>query len=184
MIDRDVLKALTAEPFTEGGLPAGIRTVERPVLETKNQGDYVVSYEVIFEPVSIKHMRLEIWLTNRGEVAIGLETQERVAQRIGCRVVRHGFASGHEPREVTADGLHTLLAAVANGELSIGFSAALGMLWSTWAVVRLSVLQRLNENRYGDLSWLSEGKEYCFSGAVYKRTLGGVVNYSPWLDPN
>ena len=58
---------------------------------------YYVVYEVRFEPIDLDKARLEIWLTDSGQVAVGIETRERIARRLMVRTLRSGFVGGHEP---------------------------------------------------------------------------------------
>ena len=56
--------------------------------------DYRVIYEASFEPAALDKARIEFWITDSGHVAIGIETYERIARRLGLKAVRHGFAVG------------------------------------------------------------------------------------------
>src|SRR5258708_37108090 len=85
--------------------------------------DYRVIYEASFEPTTLDKARIEFWVTDSGHVAVGIETYERIVQRLGLRAIRHGFAVGQRPRNVTKNGLKALLDAVRRGTLFIGVIA-------------------------------------------------------------
>ena len=46
------------------------------------EDDYVVTYEAVFEPVDLEQAYLKILVTDRGQVGIGLETRERIANAL------------------------------------------------------------------------------------------------------
>jgi hypothetical protein len=109
---------------------------------------FTVTYEAVFEPRSLDQARLELWITEAGEVAIGFETRDRVASRLGVRNRRQGFAAGHEPREVSERWLREAIEMVALGDIAVAArTIPLVGLSKTIALVappRLATLQGLD----------------------------------------
>lgn len=86
------------------------------------QESYVAEYAASFEPNDLDHMRLEMWATDDGRVSFGLETRQRVADRLGVRNRRAGFAAGHEPDRVRTEVILAVLEMVAGGQVAIASS--------------------------------------------------------------
>ena len=85
-------------------------------------GSYQLDYVATFDPPSLRQVRVEVWVTDEGEIAVGLERFGRVADRLGVRCSlndRRAFAAGHEPLAVSDAGLLGLLDLVADGELAL-----------------------------------------------------------------
>ena len=62
----------------------------------------------------------EVWATTDGEIAIGLETKNRIAERLGMKGGKYNeLACGHEPGQVTEQELLALLTIVAEGRIAI-----------------------------------------------------------------
>jgi hypothetical protein len=81
--------------------------------------DYCVVYEAQFIPDSTSQARLEITLTEGGFLGIGLETRQRVAERLKVRNSRDGFADGFEPTLTNLGDVLLLLDLISTGELVI-----------------------------------------------------------------
>src|SRR5258708_24746242 len=81
--------------------------------------DYRVIYEAHFVPESLDKARIEFWLTDDGYVAVGIETYQRILQRLDLKAMRRGFAGGHEPSAKSKDGLKTLFDAATRGKIHI-----------------------------------------------------------------
>lgn len=97
-----------------------IRLTENLNPEKDPYARYTVAYEATFEPNVLDQTRLEIWITSDGMVAVGIETRQRIAERLGVRGgMRKVFAAGHEPAEVSEAGLVALLTVVADGKIAI-----------------------------------------------------------------
>ena len=107
------------------------------------QDDYNVIYEAVFEPTAIHQARIELWLASSGHIAVGIETKERIAYRLGVKKAVKGFAAGHEPQAISEIGLRALLNAVADGHLSIRVKPSLLTLDSTRAVITRSDMSGL-----------------------------------------
>jgi hypothetical protein len=73
------------------------------------QDDYNVTHEMVFEPTASNVMRLEIWLTDDGFSAVGLERKSRIAKRLGTSVRRDGFAVGNEPCALSISEIISIL---------------------------------------------------------------------------
>jgi hypothetical protein len=95
--------------------------------------DYKVVYEAIFEPQSLDKARVEIWLTDKGDIAFGFETRQRIAARLSVANWRKGFAAGHEPRALSRDGVVALLSAISDGKLLLNVRTILGLSSNSWS---------------------------------------------------
>lgn len=86
---------------------------------------------------------------------MGFETRKRVADRLGVKNWRNGFAAGHEPYPMTEPALLALLEMIANGRIAISARVIpfFGLI-STKAVVLRDSLDVLIENGYCPLDWL------------------------------
>lgn len=117
--------------------------------------DYFVAYEAVFEPDSLDQTRVAVWVTMEGYVAIGLETHERIAKRLGVNCYKVGFAAGHEPTNITEEGLVAILDLIADGKILITpFVIPLLGLISSKAKVRIDVLEDLILRGYSHVRWL------------------------------
>jgi hypothetical protein len=85
----------------------------------KPTADYRVVYEARFIPDSTAQARLDLALTDGGFVGVGLETRQRVAERLKVRNSREGFADGFEPSLTDVRDVLILLDLVSAGELVI-----------------------------------------------------------------
>ena len=101
-------RRLTSLSFTEDNDP--------PV---SKYDDYQVVYEARFIPSSLSQARLELMLTDRGFVGVGLETRRRIAERLKVRNQSEGFAAGFEPRLNDVREVLLLLDVVSSGEFAI-----------------------------------------------------------------
>jgi hypothetical protein len=99
------------------------------------QDDYEVTYQAVLEPNTDDRARVEVWLTKEARIAIGIETRERLARRLGLRKFRGGFAAGREPGSVSEGSLRMLLEAAARGLFGIRYFKLFGLLGSTEAVM-------------------------------------------------
>jgi len=143
--------------WENGAYPAvKLRYSNPPVIDP--YADYQVAHEFVFEPVSLNHLRVEIWITADGYVAIGLETRERIAARLRVmawrRTPRYVFAAGHEPRTVGSECLWAFLDAVADGRVAIAARTVFYCLGKTKAVASASILKSLSESGCEKLSWI------------------------------
>lgn len=172
--DYDRIRALIADWFRQRA-PGSVRLthVDRP--KPDHHASYTVVYEAIFEPVSLYMARLEIWVTQDGQWAIGLETFDRLARRlsVGCR--RSGFAAGHEPIGGAGESLLKLMDVVAGGQIAIETTSppVVGLI-GTRAIARDSTLALLREHRYPALGWLHQVSD----SAAF--TLSNVVQFGQW----
>ncbi|MDX1396809.1 MAG: hypothetical protein R3195_20715 [Gemmatimonadota bacterium] len=113
-------------------------------------------YEMVIEGDSPDHARVELWVTTDGRMAVGLETRDRVATRLRVRNRRPGFATGHEPEEVSKNELIALLDAVAGGELAL-----VARIWpliglgGCTAIAGPGVIDRLRLAGYAPRRWLA-----------------------------
>jgi hypothetical protein len=136
---------------------------------------YSVVYEASFEPTAADAAKVEIWLTAAARIAIGVDSCDRIAHRLGVRSQRSGFAGGHEPLTVPIDGLLSLLGLIAAGSVRIRPTIApvIGLV-NVKAAVSEDVLQLLNEKGYPVAHWLDVVDAATFS------TDPRVVSFAPW----
>jgi hypothetical protein len=116
--------------------------------------DYNVVYEAIFEPQTLDKARIEIWVTDKGNVAFGFETRQRIAARLSVANWRKGFAAGHEPRALSREGVVALLNAISEGKLLLNIRTIVGVLAGVRAVVSEKNRQVLNSAGYDNTDWI------------------------------
>jgi hypothetical protein len=153
-----------------------IRFTESTNPETDPYARYTVAYEATFEPSSLDRARIEIWLTRDGMIGIGLETRSRIAARLKLKEGKHKvFATGHEPSEVTEEGLLVLLAAVAAGNIAISATCLplLGPV-KTKAVLLSDTDKSLASHGYDARSWLTVVDD--FESDAFRQ----VLQFAPW----
>lgn len=146
----------------------GIRFTENTNPGSDPYARYTVAYEAAFEPSSLDRARVEVGLTTDGMIAVGLETKNRIAARLNLKEGKHKvFAAGHEPTEVTKEGLLALLTAVAEGNIAISAtSLPLLGLGKTQAVVLSDTDKSLASQGYDARGWLTvvddfESDDFC-----------------------
>lgn len=145
LVDWFHTKQTTAIRFTENTNP-----------EKDPYARYAVAYEAVFEPSDLEKARLEIWVTTEGMVAAGIETRNRIAERLGVRGGKYKvFAAGHEPAEVSEAGLLALLTVVADGKIGISATCLpiVGIVRSK--AVLLPDTDRFLESHGYDARWLT-----------------------------
>jgi hypothetical protein len=142
--------------------------------------DYNVVYEASFEPQTLDKARIEIWVTDRGNIAFGFETRQRIAARLSVtnRLKRRRFAAGHEPITVTRDGVLALLSAISDGKLLLNARTFFGVLDGTRAAMGEDDRQLLVSGGYNYLDWI---------GVVRERIVplnfgisGTLIRFQPW----
>lgn len=138
-------------------------------------GSYAVAYEAIFEPQSLEHARVEVWITTKAEVAIGFERTSRVSKRLGVRSGRDIFAAGQEPLPINAPGLVAILDTIADGQMAIlpTVLPLIGLV-STRAVLPREVADQLVSRGYNSLSWLKRVRDRRFLERAR------VLRFQPW----
>ena len=136
---------------------------------------YAVVYEAAFEPASTDAARVEIWLTVTGEIAIGVDSCDRVAQRLGVTNQKNGFAGGHEPLVVPIGGVLALLGLIATGNVRVRATVApiIGLV-TTKAVVSDDGFALLSDKRYPVAHWLDMVDATTFS------TDRRLVSFAAW----
>ena len=156
----------------------GIAFSESSNSEFDPNDDYRVIYEASFEPTALDKARIEFGVTDSGHVAVGIETYERIVQRLGLRAIRHGFAVGHEPRTVTKDGLQTLFDAVTLGKIWIVVRSALRLATSAKIYMVASDYDAIVRSGYQCSDWISPISDD-HAGSPFT-SLGKVIHYRPW----
>ena len=119
------LRAILARWSGEDLAAASISFQETTSRQFDANDDYQVVYKARFEPARLDRARIEIWATDTGHVAVGVETFGRVIQQLELRAMRSGFVGGNEPRNVSKDGLKRLLDTVSAGRIFIVVRSAL-----------------------------------------------------------
>jgi hypothetical protein len=183
MMDIAEIKGICAAWTPARLAAAGIDFKENlnPSFETAD--DYRVIYEVIYEPKSLDKARLELWLSEEGGVAVGVEHTSRVFRRLADRNVgRCGFIAGHEPGTVKIEAIKSVLDMVARGKLSIEVTSIFGFAFSAKALV--------DENTHNDLTrwddaWKNHPRLKPVKGIHQKAAWWRkVLRYKPWEESN
>lgn len=65
--------------------PSAIRLTENIKPNNEPYADYIIVYEAVFEPDSLEKARIQIAVADDGRIAIGSETKNRIAERLGIR---------------------------------------------------------------------------------------------------
>lgn len=169
MNDLAGLRASLAEWFDSRN-PHGVEFRESVLPEIDRSDDYAIVYEAVFEPDDVTRSRIEIWVADDGAVAVGFETRERVAMRLGARPGRPGFAVGNEPVDMGLPGLLALLDCIADGELAINARSVLGVLAGVHAYVSPAVYEKLDGAGF-TARWIRVGKS---------RSQATMLTYAPW----
>jgi hypothetical protein len=142
--------------------------------------DYKVVYEAIFEPQTLDKARVEIWVTDEGNIAFGFETRQRIATRLSVAYwrKRKRFAAGHEPISLSRDGVLALLGTISNGKLLLNARTFFGVLDGTQAAMWENDRQDLESAGYDYFGWI---------GVVRERILpfnfgisGTLIRFRPW----
>lgn len=140
--------------------------------------DYQVIYEAIFQPATLDRARIEFWVTDSGHVAVGIETYERIVERLGLRAIRHGFAAGHEPRDVTRDGLRRVFDTVTQGKMFIVVKSALSLATSAKIYMSTADCDAIERSGYRCSDWISAMPTH--DAASLFSSLENVLDYQPW----
>lgn len=149
--------------------PATVQFIESTKPQEDPDSRYTVVYEAVFEPSTLDRFRAEIWATTDGEIAVGLEKRNRIAKRLGVKNWQEGFAAGHEPYQVTQEGLLALLTLVANGEIAITATTfPISGLAKTKAVVHSNSYNILSSQGYDCHRWLKVADEFQPSDLRFK----------------
>ena len=142
------------------------------------QDDYRVIYEAIFEPQALDKARIEVWLTDKGNIAFGFETRQRIAARLSVACWRKGFAAGHEPLTLSRDGVLALLDAISDGKLLLNVRTFFGVLDGIVAAMSEDDRQDLKSAGYNRISWIAVARERIVP--LKFGILGARVRFRPW----
>lgn len=80
---------------------------------------YEVTYEAKFEPTALDKARLEIWVTEKGEIGFGFESYSRLGQRINKLKNNSRFIMGIEPQFLSLNILKKILELVSSGRVAV-----------------------------------------------------------------
>lgn len=149
---RNALKRFaTSRPWTALRFTENTAPVTNP-----REDDYVVTYEAAFEPTDLEQAYLKIFLTERGEVGIGLETRERIARRLGTRLLtgKKAFATGRELASLDCEELIRFIKIVAQGKIALQATVGLAGLGNVRAIVRPKTVAALAPRNSRLWDWL------------------------------
>lgn len=135
--------------------------------------DYTVAYEARFGSRLLDHATIEVVVTSTNYIGIGLETRNRVAERMKIRNIRQGFAAGFEPCEPNDARLIPFLELVSSGKVMI--------FASTWPFIGLGKtlaavapgLQLRELGTFGPVGWLKDAATFSSGG------MRGL-SFKPW----
>ena len=82
--------------------------------------DYVVAYEATFRTRHPDEAMVGLSITEDSYIGIGLETRDRLADRLSIRNLRRGFAAGREPCETDDKSVLHFLDLVRGGKIAVG----------------------------------------------------------------
>lgn len=138
--------------------------------------DYRVIYEACFEPPTLDKARIEVWLTDEGNIALGFETRQRIAEKLGVANWRMGFAAGHEPRAISGESVIALLNAVSDGNILLRTRTIFGVLGGIRAT--MSEEDRLNLMSAGCdyVDWIDSTA----ATLLPSRFFSTLVPFQPW----
>jgi hypothetical protein len=139
---------------------------------------YKVVYEAVFEPRALDKARIEIWLTDEGNVAFGFETRQRLAARLSVAHWRRGFAAGHEPRPLERGGILAFLEAVSDGKLLLEARKLFGVLDGVRAVMSEGDREALQSAGYGHVDWIGIARDRTMPDMF--SVFGTLVQFRPW----
>jgi hypothetical protein len=142
------------------------------------QDDYRVVYEAALTPRRNAAAQIEIWLTDTGYIAVGIESRERLAGRLELRNFRRGFAAGHEPHRVNQEQIETVLGLLADGLFGVRYTKFLGVLISTIAVVPEAHYAVLAATGYPSLRSIWRMSDLQAPRDI--RLFRGIAHYEPW----
>lgn len=78
---------------------------------------YRIIYECKFLPNNLEQAEFELWLSEDGEVSVGIDTVERVLKRKGIESKNKRSLSGFEPHKVSLSSLKFVLELVSSGNI-------------------------------------------------------------------
>jgi hypothetical protein len=136
---------------------------------------YEVVYEVAFEPSGPDQLRVELWFTAQGGLGIGVETRNRVADRLNLSNWRRGFAGGQELDSKGVETVIPVLDLAAGGHIAIEACVVpvLG-LGATRAIAVLESLKEFPHLMQSTPRWLKRVQR--FTDTTWRR----VLRYRAW----
>jgi hypothetical protein len=173
----NALRSIIDDLMLAFGGPLSPELSQPRIPEQDPADDYQVVYVARIEPRTLAELAVELWLTDEGRVALGLDRRRRVAQRLGLKSRSPAFAGGHEPRTMPESAVAAILEAVAKGKIWINYYGVLGRIFSTKPAISeldMAVLARQGypTDRLFDLSHRKAFNTFVF--------VSGAVAYSPW----
>ena len=110
--------------------------IENLTPEHDKYADYLLVYEAVIAPPRLDQARIELWVGEEGNLAVGIENQGRIAERLRKRTGSPvQFIAGHEPLALEMAHVEKLVEVVAGGGLVIPARHAFGRILSTTAEV-------------------------------------------------
>ncbi len=151
-------KALASVVFKENESP-----------ENEPYADYQILYEASFEPASLRQAKIELHITDNQYFGIGIESRQRVAQRLGIRNSRQRYVGGFEPGKQSEVVLFWILETVSTGQLAIRTR--------TWPLLGLGGTRPVFHR-----DWIKDapdmGRRYWFQ--IVDRLNDHWLRYDPW----
>jgi hypothetical protein len=151
-----------------------IRMEEDPNPKKDPQDDYTVVYVAALVPERLRYALIELHLTEEGNVGFGLETWDRIAQRISVprpRISRKRFAAGREPSFRSLYPVFQILELVSQGNIAIVTTVLpiLGLLGTTATLLNREDQVAVEFCR--ELGWARTPQI-----SLFKR----IVTFDPW----
>ncbi|GEM_PF-7130627 len=135
--------------------------------------DYQVVFEIVFEPHDSRRARIELWLTESGNIGLGIEQRRRVARALDLQSTSPRFAGGFEPMKVPYQAIEKFLDLVADGRLAMRYVVVplFGILYSMPSL-QLAEIENLKEIGFP----VSD----CLMTAESPHVLTKTLRYEPW----
>jgi hypothetical protein len=96
--------------------------------EASSGEDYRIIHEYSFSPKSERKALIEVWLTDVGSVAVGVERWSRIALRSSLRSHSKRFVAGFEPKSLDIKTVLQMCDLISTGEIEVGAYGLLGRL--------------------------------------------------------
>lgn len=130
---------------------------------------YVATYEAKFEPSALNKARLEIWVTEKGEIGFGFESYSRLGRRINMIKNSDRFIMGIEPQFLSLKSLKKILELVAGGRIAVNYRTLplIGLI-SAKAIVESEDMKDLKQNGLPAVNNLSAGDTASLNSVKFK----------------
>lgn len=82
------------------------------------RNDYLVKKVLKFNSDNLDQMYVEIWVTDKLSIGVGIENWARILRRVGKTVNSDRFVIGHEPIPMKLESIIMLLNLISSGSIS------------------------------------------------------------------